>query len=171
MKSGRSATPKIRTYQEKLGSYGNVWTWVAIDPETKLVASFMVGNRSALTANVFMDDLAARLANRVQLTTDGHRAYLEPVEGAFGVNIDYAMLFKMYGNDRETKCVTVPPRTSDAERSRLQPAPTPITSYQPRRAPEPNNENWDAAFYPANKRIFKESRESLWGDCASLHAI
>lgn len=81
--------------------YGDVWTWVAIDPETKLVPSFMVGSRSALTAREFMDDLASRLANRVQLTTDGHRAYLEAVEEAFGSDVDYAMLVKLYGADSE----------------------------------------------------------------------
>jgi IS1 family transposase len=83
--------------------YGSVWTWVALDADTKLVPSFTIGTRGAQTANRFMDDLASRLANRVQLTTDGHRAYLEAVEGAFGNDIDYAMLVKLYGNDRETE--------------------------------------------------------------------
>jgi len=64
--------------------FGDVWTWVAIDPESKLVVSFIVGDRTASTAKVFMEDLASRLANRVQLTTDGHRAYLSAVESAFG---------------------------------------------------------------------------------------
>src|ERR1039458_7269256 len=77
--------------------FGDVWTWVAIDADTKLVPSFMLGTRSGQTAKRFMDDLASRLANRVQLTTDGHRAYLEAVEDAFGKDIDYAMLVKMYG--------------------------------------------------------------------------
>jgi len=81
--------------------YGDVWTWVAIDPDTKLVASFMVGTRGAQTAKAFMDDLASRLANRVQLTTDGHRVYLQAVEDAFGNDIDYAMLVKLYGHDSE----------------------------------------------------------------------
>jgi IS1 family transposase len=83
--------------------FGDVWTWVAMDADTKLVPSFAVGTRSSQTAKTFMDDLAARLSNRVQLTTDGHRAYLEAVEGAFGANIDYAMLVKLYGGDRETE--------------------------------------------------------------------
>jgi IS1 family transposase len=83
--------------------YGDVWTWTALDAETKLLCSWMVGDRSAVTARAFMQDLAARLANRVQLTTDGHRAYLEAVESAFGVDVDYAMLVKLYGNDRETE--------------------------------------------------------------------
>jgi IS1 family transposase len=79
--------------------YGDVWTWVAIDADTKLVPSFMVGTRGAQTAKHFMEDLASRLANRVQLTTDGHRVYLQAVEDAFGSEIDYAMLVKIYGND------------------------------------------------------------------------
>lgn len=83
--------------------YGDVWTWIAIDADTKLVASFMVGTRGSRTAKAFMDDLASRLANRVQLTTDGHRVYLDAVENAFGPEIDYAMLVKLYGNDAEAE--------------------------------------------------------------------
>ncbi len=106
--------------EEKRGQfgYGDVWTWVAIDPDSKLVPSFMVGDRGAATARAFMDDLASRLANRVQLTTDGHRVYLNAVEGAFGSNVDYAMLVKLYGNNAEAEtryspaecigCQTVP---------------------------------------------------------------
>jgi IS1 family transposase len=79
--------------------YGDVWTWVAIDADTKLVPTFAVGTRGAATAKHFMDDLASRLANRVQLTTDGHRVYVQAVEDAFGSEIDYSMLVKMYGED------------------------------------------------------------------------
>jgi IS1 family transposase len=79
--------------------YGDVWTWTALDAETKLVPSWAVGRRDGFTASAFIRDLADRLANRVQLTTDGHRVYLEAVEGAFGANIDYAMLIKMYEGD------------------------------------------------------------------------
>ena len=67
--------------------YGDVWTWTAIDADTKLVPCWRVGNRDGQEAYYFMQDLAARLANRVQLTTDGHKAYLEAIEGAFGVQI------------------------------------------------------------------------------------
>ncbi len=81
--------------------YGDVWTWVAIDADTKLVPSFMVGKRDFQTAKIFIDDLADRLASRVQLTTDGHRPYLEAVEGAFGADIDYAMLIKLYASTQE----------------------------------------------------------------------
>jgi IS1 family transposase len=89
--------------EEKRGTfgYGDVWTWVAIDADTKLVPSFMVGDRGAKTAKMFMDDLSSRLANRVQLTTDGHKVYLEAVENAFGGDIDYAMLIKEYESTQE----------------------------------------------------------------------
>ncbi|MER9724080.1 MULTISPECIES: IS1 family transposase [unclassified Mesorhizobium] len=76
---------------------GDTWTWTAIDADTKLVMSWLVGGRDSEYAMSFMDDLSRRLANRVQLTSDGHRAYLEAVEGAFGGDIDYAMLIKLYG--------------------------------------------------------------------------
>jgi len=84
-----------------LFGYGDVWTWVAMDAETKLVPSFMVGNRDAQSAKMFIDDLASRIANRVQLTTDGNKVYLEAVEGAFGCEVDYAMLIKMYESSQE----------------------------------------------------------------------
>ncbi len=76
---------------------GDVWTWTAIDADSKLMVSYFVGDRGGESAMILMDDLRARLANRVQLTTDGHRAYLEAVEGAFGADVDYAQLVKLYG--------------------------------------------------------------------------
>ena len=76
---------------------GDVWTWVAIDADTRLVLSWLVGGRDAAYANQFMQDVASRLIHRVQLTTDGHRAYLEAVDTAFATDIDYAMLVKQYG--------------------------------------------------------------------------
>lgn len=83
--------------QGKFG-FGSVWTWTAIDADSKLMISWLVGERSAIYATKFIDDLASRLANRVQLTTDGHKPYLQAVESAFGSNIDYAMLVKLYSN-------------------------------------------------------------------------
>jgi IS1 family transposase len=77
---------------------GDTWTWTALDADSKLIVSYLVGGRDSEYAMEFMDDLASRLANRVQLTSDGHKAYLEAVEGAFGCDVDYAMLIKMYGN-------------------------------------------------------------------------
>lgn len=88
--------------------YGDVWTWVAIDADTKLAVSWCVGDRGAKTAFEFMDDLASRLAHRVQLTTDGHRVYLDAVESNFGNRVDYAMLVKLYGSDREKEATYSP---------------------------------------------------------------
>jgi IS1 family transposase len=81
--------------------YGDVWTWTAICADTKLVPSWYIGRRDLKSAKLFMTDLAKRLKHRVQLTTDGHRPYLEAVEEAFGADIDYAMLVKIYGFDGE----------------------------------------------------------------------
>jgi IS1 family transposase len=84
----------------KASGAGSVWTWVALDPDTKLVPCWFVSSRDAGAANHFMHDLAGRLAHRVQLTTDGHKPYLTAVEDAFGSDIDYAMLVKIYGAER-----------------------------------------------------------------------
>ena len=81
---------------------GDVWTWVALDADTKFVASYFVGGRDGECAMWFIDDLRSRLANRVQLTSDGHRAYLEAVEGAFGADVDYAQIVKIYGASPES---------------------------------------------------------------------
>jgi IS1 family transposase len=77
---------------------GDVWTWTALDADSKLIISYLAGGRDAGYAQEFMQDVADRLANRVQVTTDGHKAYLDAVEGAFGVAVDYAMLVKLYGD-------------------------------------------------------------------------
>ena len=78
--------------------YGDVWTWTAIDAETKLVPCWHVGRRDGRDAWYFISNLRARLSNRVQVTTDGHRAYLQAIEGVFGSEVDYAMLVKVYGS-------------------------------------------------------------------------
>jgi len=84
---------------EGVFGYGDVWTWTAIDADTKLIPSWLVGNRDTETAWVFMQDLKGRLANRVQLTTDGHKPYLTAVYGVFGDDVDYARLVKIYGKE------------------------------------------------------------------------
>jgi IS1 family transposase len=88
--------------EQKAKGAGDVWTWVALDPDSKLVPCWFIGHRDAGCAYHFMHDLKERLANRVQLTTDGHRAYLTAVEDAFGAEIDYAMLQKIYGTTNES---------------------------------------------------------------------
>lgn len=87
-------TPKEERH---LMGKGDAYTWVAIDADTKLVMSWMVGKRDAQYANAFIADLASRMANRIQLTSDGHNAYLKAVDEAFGNAVDYAMLVKLYG--------------------------------------------------------------------------
>src|SRR5258705_973063 len=79
---------------------GDVWTFCAIDAETKLMPAFKVGKRNHITANAFVSDVASRLKNRPQISTDGLRAYVEAVENAFGMNVDYAMIIKNYGADQ-----------------------------------------------------------------------
>jgi IS1 family transposase len=96
---------------DKMGKFGvgSVWTWTAIDADTKLCVSFLVSTRDAGAAHEFMADVASRLRGRVQLTTDGHRPYLEAVEGAFGADIDYATLTKLYGVDPQGEKRYSPP--------------------------------------------------------------
>ena len=93
---------------------GDVWTWTAIDADTMLVPCWMIGGRDAGYAHEFISDLASRLAGRVQLTSDGHKAYLEAVENAFGADVDFAQLVKLYGAERAdearyspTRCIGV----------------------------------------------------------------
>jgi IS1 family transposase len=83
--------------EKKADGAGSVWTWTAIDADSKLILSYLCGGRDASWACLFMEDLASRVATRIQVTTDGHRAYAEAVEGAFGLDVDYAMLIKLYG--------------------------------------------------------------------------
>jgi IS1 family transposase len=115
---------------------GDVWTWTAIDADTKLIPSWFVGGRDSDAAIIFMDDLASRLANRVQLTSDGHKAYLEAVEGAFGSDIDYAMLVKIYGATSEgAKGRYSPAECTGAVKHRIEGDPDPkhvSTSYAER---------------------------------------
>jgi IS1 family transposase len=91
------AKAKNVTPEQKAMGWGDVWTWTAIDADTKLCLSYLVGGRDAGWALDFMEDCASRIKGRVQITTDGHRAYLEAVEGAFGMDVDYAQLQKIYG--------------------------------------------------------------------------
>jgi IS1 family transposase len=115
--------------------YGDVWTWTAICADTKLVPCWLVSTRDAGAAYHFMHDLKDRLVNRVQLTTDGHKAYLSAVEDAFGSGIDYAMLVKMYGNPTGVEHHYSPPVCTGATTLRVSGNPDPYhvsTSYAER---------------------------------------
>ena len=111
---------------------GSIWTWTAICADTKLIASWHVGTRDAGCAYEFMTDLAERLTNRVQLTTDGHRAYLEAVDMAFGGAVDYAMLIKLYGAEPAGEARYSPPKCTGTRRDAISGDPDPdhvSTSY------------------------------------------
>jgi IS1 family transposase len=86
------------TPEQKANGAGSVWTWTALDADSKLIISYVCGGRDARFALEFMKDLASRVTTRIQITSDGHRAYAEAVEGVFGMDLDYAMLIKLYGN-------------------------------------------------------------------------
>lgn len=99
------AKQKNATPAQKADGWGDTWTWTAIDADTKLCLSYLVGGRDGWWAAEFMQDVASRVHGRVQITTDGHKAYLEAVEGAFGMDVDFATLHKIYGapSDEETR--------------------------------------------------------------------
>ena len=114
---------------------GDCWTWTALDADSKLIISFLCGGRDAGYANEFMQDVASRLATRVQMTTDGHAAYLEAIEGAFGADIDYAMLIKHYGQPTGALGRYSPGECTGAEQRRVEGRPDKAhvsTSYMER---------------------------------------
>jgi IS1 family transposase len=116
-------------------AYGDAWTWTGLDADSKLIISWIVGGRDGDYAMGLMDDLRSRLAIRVQLTTDGHRAYLEAVEGTFGGDIDYAMLVKLYGPSPEGQRRYSPAECIGIRKTRIEGDPDPAhvsTSYTER---------------------------------------
>lgn len=111
---------------------GDAWTWTAICADTKLVFSVLVGDRDAYYADAFMQDVAARLGSRVQLTSDGHKSYLKAVEGAFGADVDYAQLVKLYGPSQSPPGRYSPAQCTGARRVSIEGSPDPkhvSTSY------------------------------------------
>src|SRR5277367_4328227 len=136
MRHGLSVSPNRRTSKPKHfkdgGFAGDIWTWVAIDADTKLIPSWLIGLRDVASARTFIEDLAGRLANRIQLTTDGLKLYLNAVDRAFGGDIDYAMLVKVYGNEPEGQKRYSPAVCLSCERHEVTGRPDPdhiSTSY------------------------------------------
>lgn len=105
---------------------GDVWTWVALDSDSKLAISWLVGQRGADSATDFMQDVATRLANRVQLTSDGHKVYLNAVIDAFADEVDYAQLIKYFGNDPEAQKRYSPAKCNGCEKIRILGNPDPM---------------------------------------------
>jgi IS1 family transposase len=117
---------------DRPASVGDVWTWTAIEAQSKLIITWLVGGRDAGYAYEFMQDVASRLTDRVQLTTDGHGAYLSAVEGTFGHFVDYAQLVKIYGEDPSDERRYSPPVCLGTEAKRIIGFPDPAhisTSY------------------------------------------
>jgi hypothetical protein len=132
--------------------YGDVWTWTAIDADTKLVPAWYVGSRDAEDGYIFMSNLKNRLANRIQMTTDGHKVYLDAVEKAFGSEIDYAMLIKVYGQQPENEKRYSPAECVSTEKLVRQGQPDTkmiSTSYVKRQ--KSYNEDEDEEIYQINK--------------------
>jgi len=118
----------VSTMKQPVEGAGDVWTWTALDADSKLIVSWLVGGRDSEYALAFMDDVKDRLSNRVQMTTDGHRAYLDAVEEAFGADIDYAMLVKQYGAPESNKSPErrySPAICTGAKKTRIEGSPDP----------------------------------------------
>jgi hypothetical protein len=150
----KRVTPEL----QKKGIAGDIWTWVAMDADTKLICAWMVSGRHSLAAREFIQDLASRLANRIQLTTDGHHVYINTVDRAFGSEIDYAMLIKVYGNPpRESEVRYSPAECVGCERKQISGNPEPkhvSTSYIERQNLTMRMQN--APLHPADKRFLEE---------------
>ena len=141
---------------------GDTWTWTALDADTKLIVSWLVGGRDAEYANAFMNDLASRLANRVQLTTDGHKAYLEAVEGAFGADVDYATAREALRRKPRGAEALQPGRVRRLpQRGDHRPPREEAREHELRGAPEPHDADAHAAVHPAHQRLLEEVREPL----------
>ena len=156
------AKAKNVTPEQKAEGWGDVWTWTGLDADTKLCVSYLVGGRSADWAIDFMKDCAARIRGRVQITTDGHKAYLEAVEEAFGADVDYAQLQKIYGapSNEETRryspaiCIGCEMKTVSGD-----PDPKHVsTSYVERH--NLTHADGNEAFYSPNEWLLKENSES-----------
>lgn len=125
----KNVTPEIAA---KNPFAGDTWTFTGICADTKLIPCWLIGPRDGVTARIFINDLAARLANRIQLTTDGHSMYLQAVEGAFHGEVDFAQLVKLYGNDPEAEKRYSPATCIGCERKAVTGNPDPdhiSTSY------------------------------------------
>jgi len=132
MRFGRLSAAKIKNLsaERRDAGLGSVWTWTAVDANTKLIPSWLVSTRDAGAAYEFMQDVAGRLRHRVQLTTDGHERYLSAVEDVFGADIDYATLTKIYGVDPDGEKRYSPPVCLGCEVKTVQVRPTRSTSLR-----------------------------------------
>lgn len=167
------AKEKNCTAEMKADGCGDVWTRVALDADTKLVPCWFIGERHAGCAFHFLSDLKERLANRVQLTTDGHKAYLHAVDPVFGTEIDYAQLQKIYGAAPEGPQVRYKSRCvhgNEARRNQWQPRPR-AHFHELCRAPEPHDAHVHAPLHASDERLLEKGGEPRGGSGAALHAL
>ncbi len=137
--------------------YEDVWTWVALDADSKLAVCWYLGKRDAGDAGQFIANLAGRLKHRIQLTTDGHSAHLDAVEGAFGYDVDYAMLIKLYGGPtKEEQRRYSPAKCLGTEVAVIEGNPDPTHLDQLRRAAEPYDADAHARVHPSDQRVLQE---------------
>lgn len=151
------------------GAVGDIWLWSAVDADTKLVPSWMLGDRNASTARMFLLDLAGRLNNRVQLTSDSHGAYLKAVEGAFGHEIDYAQLQKLYGETSESEKRYSPAQCVGCKRQELigEPDPKHISmSFVERHNSLCSHD--ESPVHSTDERIQQKAREPCRSGCSWL---
>jgi IS1 family transposase len=162
------AKAKNATPERKAEGWGDTWTWTALDADTKLCISHLVGGRDLGWAKEFMEDCASRISNRVQVTTDGHKAYLEAVENAFGADIDYAQLQKIYGAPLANEARYSPARCIGCDMKVVSGNPDPkhvSTSFVEL------HENEHSPFYSAHERILQESRKPRGSRCPLVHVL
>jgi hypothetical protein len=139
---------------------GDIWTWIATDADTKLCVGYLVGGRDGWWANEFMQDVASRIRGRVQLTADAHKAYLQAVENAFGADIDFATLQKIYGASDEPEKRYSPATCIGSDMKVVSGDPDPGARFhQFRGAPKSDDENVHAPVHTVDERRFKESGE------------
>ncbi len=142
--------------RSKNQSAGDAWLWVAIDADTKLVPCWTIGQRDSVTARDFMEDLAGRLKNRVQLTSDGLKLYLEAVDNAFTGYIDYSMLVKIYGIDPQGESVTARRNALGARQSAYGAARSRPHQHFVCGAPESQRAHDEPPLYSPNQRLSKK---------------
>jgi IS1 family transposase len=150
---------------------GDQWVWVAIDADTKLIPSYVVGKRDEATCDVFVADVAARMRNRVQISTDGLRVYIQAIAQSFGDGVNYAQIVKSYEAEPIGAGRYSPPRVSATEKTPIFGAPMAELVSTRRRAPEPHHADGDAPLHAPHQRVQQEAGEPLRRDRAPRRAL
>jgi IS1 family transposase len=166
------AKKKNVTPEQEQKGWGDSWTWTAIDADTKLCVTYYVGNRDRFAAYNFMCDCADRIVGRPQITTDAYRPYLQAIEDAFGTEVDYAQLHKIYGASTSDESRYSPATCIGCDMKTVMGDPDPKhVSTSLRGAPKSHDAHVHAALYSPDKRIQQEAGEPRPHGCAVLHTL